>query len=87
LTGLDGTQLHDRVVSLALHPACACDYSSLGETQVRCVEEVDLADLRVEGIEAEHACRGVLIGLRDGELELHTVSALDESQQLSELFV
>jgi hypothetical protein len=87
LIGYDWTQLHDRVVFLALHPAGARDHTCLGQAQIRSVEEIDLADLGVEGIEAEYACRCVVIRLGDGELELHAVGAFDQSQQLSELFV
>jgi hypothetical protein len=80
----DGPQLDDRVVSLSLDPACPNDDAALVERQVRRVEEEDLADLSIERVDPE-GCPSSSFGHGHGELELDTVGALDEREQLGEL--
>ena len=84
-----GTTRQDslRVVSLALHPAGSHHDACLRELQIGRVEEEDLADLGVKGIDAEGANRRPMIRRRDGQLELHGVGVPDQPEQLSELLV
>ena len=68
--GHDRSQLHDRVVALALHPAGARNDAVLVEQQVRSVEEEDLADLGLQRVHAEGAD-----GRRDGRMPGQSASA------------
>jgi hypothetical protein len=57
----------------------------LVQVQVRRIEEDDLAHLRIQGVDAEGLDRRALVGLGDGELELHAVGALEQAEQFREL--
>jgi hypothetical protein len=83
----DGAQLHHGVIYLALDPARTHHDPCLGEAQIWRVEEVDLADLGVEGIDSQCTHGRGVIGVRDGELELHAVGVLDKPQERSQLLI
>ena len=55
------------------------------EGQIRRIEEDDLPDLRVEGIHVEGGDRRATIGIGHAQLELDTICALDQTQDLGEL--
>src|SRR4029453_2097213 len=65
----------------------AHDDALLAERELRRVEEEDLAEPRVERIDAERPEDAVLGVLWDRELELDAVGATEQSQQLCEVFV
>ena len=83
----DRPQLHDRVVAAPLHATGPDDDSVLVQRQVGRVEEEDLADLCLEGIHAEGAHGRSVMLLRDRQLELRAVGAVEEGEQLLQLFV
>src|SRR5919106_1606722 len=57
------------------------------QIEVGCVEEVDLADLGLERIEAEACDRGAVVGGGNRELQFDAVRLLRELQHLDELLV
>ncbi len=83
----DRPQLHDGVVALALDPPCANDDAVRAQLQIGRVEEEDLADLRLERVDAERCHRRLLMGLRDGELQLDAVGTLHQAEDLGDLCV
>src|SRR6185436_3614148 len=85
MVGHHRPQLDDRVVRLALDPARPYHHAPLVQLEIRRIEEEDLADLRVERIDAERRSRGAHPGRRDREFELDGVRALDEPHELLEL--
>src|SRR6187551_2206219 len=85
MIGHHGPQLDDRVVWLALDPARTYHDPPLVELEIRGIEEEDLADLRVERIDAEGRSRGPHPRRRDRELELDGVRPLDQPHELLEL--
>jgi hypothetical protein len=80
-------QLDDRVVALALDAAGAHDDPRVLEREVRRVEEVHEADLRVERIETERLDGGALLTRVDAQLELDAVGLVHELEELDELLL
>jgi hypothetical protein len=87
LRGDHWAELHDRVVALALD-ASRPDHEPLRvEREIGGVEEVDLADLRVDRVELERIHRGALVGLGHGQLQLDAIGPLHQMKQVAELLV
>ena len=69
-----------------MHSAGPDDDARLVEREVGRVEEHDLTDLGVEGIDAERLHDVAAMVCRHRELELDAVDRLQEAQQLVQLF-
>jgi hypothetical protein len=57
------------------------------EVELGRVEEEDLADLRLEGVEFERRDGRLLFRLRDGQLQLDAVGSLEQFEQPCDLLV
>ena len=87
VAGVDGPQLHDRVVGSSLAPPGPGHQAGAIERQFRRVEEEDLAQVGVERVHAEGDDGRAPILIRHSQLQLDAVGALNQPDQLAKLLV